>query len=72
MPVIYLNELVRNFIKDKLWFTSLNLSSSGNIDISGVALDNQVLAQYIKRLRSSKYTKEVYLKKSAKKKNNGL
>ena len=68
MPVIYLNELVTNFIKDKLWFTYLKLSSNKNIDLSGVALDNQVLAQYIKNLRNSKYTKEVYLKQSEKRK----
>jgi len=66
MPVMYLTELVKNFIKDKLWFTYLKLSSNKNIDLSGVALDNQVLAQYIKNLRGSKYTKEVYLKQSVK------
>jgi len=68
MPVIYLNELVTNFIKDKLWFTRLKLSSKKNIELSGVALDNQVLAHYIRNLRHSKYTKEVYLKQAAKKK----
>jgi len=68
MPVIYLNELVTNFIKDKLWFTRLKLSSKKNIDLSGVALDNQILAHYIKNLRLSKYTKEVYLKQAEKRK----
>ena len=68
MPVIYLSELVTNFIKEKLWFTSLKLSSNKDIDLSGVALDNHILAQYIKNLRHSKYTKEVYLKQSEKRK----
>ena len=68
MPVIYLNELVTNFIEDKLWFTRLKLSSKKNIELSGVALDNQILAHYIRNLRHSKYTKEVYLKQAAKRK----
>lgn len=68
MPVIYLNELVTNFIKDKLWFTRLKLSSKKNIELSGVALDNQILAHYIRNLRHSKYTKEIYLKQAAKRK----
>ena len=68
MPVIYLNELVTNFIKDKLWFTRLKLSPKKNIELSGVALDNQILAHYIRNLRHSKYIKEVYLKQAAKRK----
>jgi len=68
LPVIYLTELVKKFIKDKLWFTNLSLNSQKRISLAGVALDNQILAQYIKNLRSSRYVKEVYLKRAVKKK----
>lgn len=66
LPVLYINELVTNFIKDKLWFSSLSLSHSNEIKISGVAFDNHVLAEYIQRLRKVKYYNQIELIKASK------
>ena len=66
LPVIYLTELVNKFIRNKLWFNYLSYSSKNKIDIKGVALDNQILAEYIKNLRQSPYIEQIDLKKSSK------
>ncbi len=66
LPVIYLTELVKKFIRNKLWFTYLTLNSN-RIYIRGVALDNQILADYIKALRQSPYVQQIDLRRSSKK-----
>ncbi len=74
LPVLYLNELVKHFIKNKIWINYISLScgqTRANMDIKGIALDNQVLAQYIKSLRNSPYIQEVYLKKAVRRKIKG-
>ncbi len=67
LPVLYLYELVKHFIKNKIWINYISLSCGkrkSKMDIKGIALDNQVLAEYINSLRNSPYIQQVYLKKA--------
>ncbi len=66
LSVLYLNELVKNFIENKLWFTSLSLDENSKMKISGVALDNHILAEYIQRLRKVKYYAQIDLIRASK------
>lgn len=59
LPVIYIDEAIKAIPENKLWYESFSLSSSGDIMVQGVALDNQVLAFYIERLKRSPYVKQV-------------
>ncbi|WP_456324326.1 PilN domain-containing protein [Desulfonauticus submarinus] len=59
LPVIYIDEVVKAIPENKLWYESFSLSSSGDIMVQGVALDNQVLAFYIENLKRSPYVKQV-------------
>ncbi len=74
LPVLYLNELVKHFIKNKLWINYISLrnnKSTSKMEIRGVALDNQILADYIKSLRDSPYIKEANLKRAIKRRIKG-
>jgi type IV pilus assembly protein PilN len=72
LPIRYLNELVAQLPKDKIWFKSLNLDPGGNLNLSGIALDNQAFASYIQHLRSSRYIHDISLKQTSRKNIKGL
>lgn len=72
LAVHYLDELVTYLPKDKMWFESLQLNANGQIFLRGIALDNQIVANYIERLRRSKYVSGVYLRQTSKRNINGL
>lgn len=55
LPVKYIDELVINLPKDKLWIEKFSLNANGQITLSGVALDNQSFADYVEKIRASKY-----------------
>jgi type IV pilus assembly protein PilN len=72
LPIRYLNELVAQLPKDKIWFESLNLNSGGDLNLSGIALDNQAFASYIQHLRNSEYIRDINLKQTSRKNIKGL
>jgi type IV pilus assembly protein PilN len=59
LPVIYINQIVSALPTSKIWFESFNLDSNGHISVSGVALDNQSFAGYVRDLRQASHIREV-------------
>ncbi|HCU68937.1 MAG TPA: hypothetical protein DGF30_06865 [Desulfomicrobium sp.] len=72
LPVKYIDEVVVNMPKDKMWFETFTINANGNIALSGVALDNQVFASYVERLRLSKYIKVVDTRRTSRRAVDGL
>lgn len=72
LPVKYIDEIVVNLPKDKMWFETFTINANGNIALSGVALDNQVFASYVERLRLSKYIKVVDTRRTSRRAVDGL
>ncbi len=72
LPIQYLNELVVHLTPKTIWFNSLQLESDGTIQLKGIALDNQIFAQYISGLRDSNLIKDVILKRTSRQKVTGL
>ena len=66
-PVRFLDELVKNLPQDRIWFESLNLNQDQHIDLTGVALDNQIFANYVKKLRKSPIISDVVLHQTSRK-----
>lgn len=67
LPVRYLDEIVRYVPPDKMWFESLSMDNQGRITLSGVALDNQVFARYLRKLRTSPYIADISLQQTQRK-----
>ena len=67
LPVRYLDEIARHVPKDKMWFDTLSMDNEGRITLSGVALDNQVFARYIRKLRTSPYIADISLQQTQRK-----
>lgn len=72
LPVQYLNNLVKELPRKKIWFNSLKMNSQGHINLTGIALDNQAFASYVKDLRSTRFVEDVKLKQTSRKKIKGL
>lgn len=72
LPIRYLNELVINLPRESIWFESLQLQADGTISLRGIALDNQIFAEYVKTLRSSDFITDVQLGQTSKKDVNDL
>ncbi len=72
LPVKYIDEIVVNMPKDKMWFETFSLNANGNIALSGVALDNQVFASYVEKLRLSKYIKYIDTRRTSRRAIQGL
>jgi type IV pilus assembly protein PilN len=72
LPVKYIDEIVVNMPKDKMWFETFSLNANGNIALSGVALDNQVFASYVEKLRLSKYIKFIDTRRTSRRAIEGL
>lgn len=52
-PVELLDDMSRLIVDKQMWLTGLN-EKGGNVRITGVALDNPTVAEYMTRLESSK------------------
>jgi len=63
--VSILRELVAQFPVGKMWFEELELNGT-NLTIKGVALDNEVIAEFMRRLKRSTYFIQVELIKAEK------
>ena len=72
LPVKFIDEIVINMPKDKMWFETFSLNANGNIALSGVALDNQIFASYVERLRMSKYIKYIDTRRTSRRAIDGL
>ena len=59
LPVRYIHEMARRLPEESIWFESLNLSRNALLEVSGVALDNQVFARYVDSLRDSPFISSV-------------
>ncbi|MBN2427285.1 MAG: PilN domain-containing protein [Deltaproteobacteria bacterium] len=69
-PVHMLDELVRA-VPDKLWLTSFQ-EKDGTIDIKGVGVNEQVVAQFLQKLEMSPYYQNVELSITEQKSSKGL
>lgn len=65
LPVKYIDEIVINIPRNKMWMTTFSVSGAGQITLSGVALDNQTFAAYVEQLRTSKYIGRVDTQKTS-------
>lgn len=72
LPVRYIDDLVVNIPKNKMWLDKFNLGSNGQVTLSGVVLDNQSFAEYVERLRGSKYIGRVDTQRTSRKSVEGL
>jgi type IV pilus assembly protein PilN len=72
LPVRYLNEIAAYVREDKMWFEFLSLDNQGRITLSGVALDNQVFANYLHQLRQSSFISDIALQQTQRKTIQGL
>jgi len=61
-----LQELVARFPVRNMWFEELTLNGT-NLTIKGVALDNEIIAEFMRRLKKSTYFIQVELIKTEKK-----
>jgi type IV pilus assembly protein PilN len=66
LPVRYLDLLIRTLPEQKMWFESLQMNPEGTILLRGIAMDNQVFAKYIQRLRNSSLIQDIILKQTSK------
>jgi len=64
LTVHALDEIAKITPSKRMWLTSLN-QNSGNLSISGMALDNRTIAKYMDELTLSKYIKNVRLASSS-------
>ena len=61
-PVILLETVTSMVISDHMWFTSLSVLNDG-VDITGVAMDNRTIADFMTQLEGTKQFTDVNLKK---------
>jgi type IV pilus assembly protein PilN len=64
IPVRVLDEIAKITPSARIWLKSLNLKASGLV-ISGTALDNETIAQYMLRIMESPYFSKAELKNSS-------
>ena len=62
-PVILLETVTSMVISDHMWFTSLSVLNDG-VDITGVAMDNRTIADFMTQLEGTKQFTDVNLKKN--------
>lgn len=72
LPVRYLDEIAKYIPREKIWFESLRMDEQGGITLSGIALDNQVFARYLQKLRQSPFISDVSLQQTQRKEIQGL
>ena len=64
LTVRILDEIARITPHERMWVTTLAQNGS-SLQLSGMALDNRTIADYLKELKTSDYLTDVTLKKSA-------
>lgn len=64
LTVRVLDEVANRVDKDRIWLQSLN-QQSGSLSLTGVALDNQTVAQFMDKLKSSPFVTDVTLTNSS-------
>jgi len=67
LTVRVLDDVANRVDNERLWLLSLN-QQGGSLQLSGVALDNQTVAQFMDSLKASRYVKSVDLTNSSLKK----
>jgi type IV pilus assembly protein PilN len=72
MPIRYLNQLVINLPQESIWFQSMQMRPDGTINLRGIAMDNQIFAEYVKTLRQSQFIRDVQLGQTSRKSVNNL
>ncbi|NCD24776.1 MAG: hypothetical protein EOL86_04170 [Deltaproteobacteria bacterium] len=72
LPVRYIDELISNIPKNKMWIETFSLNANGQIVLSGVAVDNQSFAEYVEKLRESNYIARVDTQRTSRKTIDGL
>ncbi len=64
LTVRVLDEIANRVDKNRIWLQSLN-QQSGSLRLTGVALDNQTVAQFMDNLKASPFVKSVTLTNSS-------
>jgi len=64
LPVRILDEIANSTPPNRLWLNSFTFKS-GTVNLSGIALDNETIAQYMDRLAASPYFSGTELKNSS-------
>jgi len=64
LTVRVIDEVANRIDNKRMWLDSLNQNGS-SLQLSGVALDNQTVAQFMNKLKKSPYVQSVSLKSSA-------
>lgn len=65
LPVRFLDALVASMPAERLWFEALSLRADGQMNLSGVALDNQAFAAYVEILRQSPFIARVDIQRTS-------
>ena len=66
-PVRFLDAVIINLPRDQIWFQSLQMEQDTHLEVTGIALDNQIFASYVKELRSSPIISNVILHQTSRK-----
>lgn len=66
-PVRFLDAVISNLPQDQIWFESLQMEQDTHLEVTGVALDNQIFAGYVKDLRLSPIISNVILHQTSRK-----
>jgi len=66
LPIRYLDILIKLLPDKKMWFQTLQMDQQGTIQLKGIAMDNQVFAQYLQDLRKTTLIQDIILKKTSK------
>lgn len=72
LPVKYIDEVVVNIPRDKMWMTTFTVNGGKSITLAGVALDNQTFATFVESLRASNYVARVDTQRTARQNVDGL
>ncbi len=70
-PVMLLDNIAMSIPRDKLWLSNLN-ESKGLLDLNGTAMDNETVADFMDRLKSTESVKSVVLVQTKQKKIQGF
>ncbi len=66
-PLRYINGLMESMPPEKIWFNSIQMDSSKNMRLKGIALNNQAFAQFVGALRKQDFFKDITLKQTSRK-----
>lgn len=72
LPVRYVDEVVINMPRNKMWMTTFVVNGGKSITLAGVALDNQTFASFVESLRASNYVARVDTQRTSRQNVDGL